>query len=139
MSMSLSLNSDINSSFAYAYLVPAELEQVKQAGLSYEVLKPNLNDWSASFGAALVPPGYYTFSQIKNIADSLATHFPSICKKVVFGVNQQMQELAALKISDNVMTDEAEPEIMLDGGIHGDEVGGSQNMIQLARDLCRIS
>jgi len=132
----LSLNSDINSSFAYAYLVPAELERIKEAGLSYEVLKPNLNDWSASFGAALVPPGYYTFSQIKNIADSLATHFPSICKKVVFGFNQQMQELAALKISDNAMTDEAEPEIMLDGGIHGDEVGGSQNMIQLARDLC---
>jgi hypothetical protein len=132
----LRLNSDISPTFALAYVIPSELKQVQQAGFDYKVTKPNLNEWSASFGAALVPPGYYTFSKIKSIADSLATNFPSICKKVVFGYNAQLQELAALKISDNVDVDENEPEIMFDGGIHGDEVGGPQNVIQFARDLC---
>ena len=129
-------NGDIYLSYAMGYLIPSELEKIKSMGFRYEILKPDLNAWSASFGDALVPPGYYTFSQIRNIADSLATHFPSICKKVIFGYNAQMQELAALKISDNAMLDEAEPEVMLDGGIHGDEVGASQNIIQFARDLC---
>lgn len=133
---SLKINCDIDGNTALAYLVPSELEALKNAGFSYVITKPDLNAWSASFGPALVPPGYYSWQQIKIIADSLATHFPSICKKIVYGYNAQMQELAALKISDNVNVDENEPEIMFDGGIHGDEVGGSQNVIQFARDLC---
>jgi PKD repeat protein len=36
-----------------------------------------------------------------------------------------------------VTTDEFEPKVMFDGGIHGDEIGGSQNMIMFARDLCK--
>jgi len=132
----LNFNSDIYRSSALAYIIPSEFEVLKKAGFEYEMLKPDLNAWSAGFRDALVPPGYYTFSQIKTIADSLATHFPSICRKEVFGFNVQMQELAALKISDNVAIDENEPEILFDGGIHGDEVGASQNVIQFARDLC---
>jgi len=132
----LDLNADISRTYAWAYVTPAELERVRKEGFEFSITKPDLNAWSASFGDALVPPGYYTFTEIKNIADSLATRFPSICRKVVYGFNQQMQELAALKISDNVMLDEAEPEILFDGGIHGDEVGASQNVIQFARDLC---
>ncbi|MBK7213819.1 MAG: hypothetical protein IPH88_11100 [Bacteroidales bacterium] len=132
----LHINCDLNGNTALAYVTPSELEALKNAGLTYEITKADLNSWSKSFGAALVPVGYYTFGQIKNIADSLATNFPTICKKVVFGYNAQFQELAALKISDNADSDEAEPEIMFDGGIHGDEVGGSQNVIQFARDLC---
>lgn len=133
----LHLNTDIYTTYAYAYVVPSELEVIKKSGLDYDILKPDLNAWSASFGDALVPSAYYTFSQIKDIADSLASAFPSICKKVVFGQTATSLELAALKISDNVNVDENEPEILFDGGIHGDEIGGSQNMIMFARDLCR--
>ncbi|MBK7173921.1 MAG: carboxypeptidase regulatory-like domain-containing protein [Bacteroidales bacterium] len=133
---SLNFNGDIYQTYALGYLIPSEWELLKKEGFATEVLKPDLNSWSASFGDALVPSGYYTYNQIRNIADSLVTHYPGICKKVIYGYNSLMQELAALKISDNVLTDENEAEILLDGGIHGDEVGGSQNMIQLARDLC---
>ena len=133
----LHLNTDIYSTYAYAYVVPSELELINRSGLDYDILKPDLNAWSASFGNALVPAAYYTFNQIKDIADSLAAAFPTICRKVVFGQTATSLELAALKISDNVNTDEDEPEILLDGGIHGDEIGGSQNMIMFARDLCR--
>ncbi|HNX44427.1 MAG TPA: M14 family zinc carboxypeptidase [Bacteroidales bacterium] len=131
------LDADIYADYAYAYVVPDELALIKNAGFEYEILKPDLNAWSASFGEALVPPGYYTFAQIKDIADSLATAYPAICKKVVFGQTATGLELAALKISDSVEADENEPEILFDGGIHGDEVGGSQNMIYFARDLCK--
>jgi len=127
---------DIYGEFAIMYLISAELEMIKKAGFGCSIVIPDLNAWSAGFGEALVPPGYYTVSQLKNIADSLATNFPEICRKVIFGMTPQMKELAALKISDNVDVDENEAEIMFDGGIHGNEVGGSQNMILFARDLC---
>lgn len=133
---SMHLNGDIFTSHAWLYVTPNELEQIKIAGFEYEVKIADLNAWSAGFGPALVPPGYYTFNQIKTIADSLATNFPTICRKVIFGYTPQFKELAALKISDNVNVDENEAEIMFDGGIHGNEVGASQNIIKFARDLC---
>ncbi len=133
---SMGFDGDIYADYAWLYLIPDELEKLKQTGISYSINVPDLNARSASYGAALVPPGYYTFNQIKNIADSLVANFPDICKKVVYGYTPQLKELAALKISDNVNVDENEAEIMFDGGIHGDEVGGSQNMIYFARDLC---
>ena len=64
------------------------------------------------------------------------TAFPSICKKFIFGTSVYSRQLAALKISDNADVDEPEPEILFDGGIHGDEVGGAENLIRYARDLC---
>jgi len=132
----LDFKGDIYNSHAWLYLTPYELEELKQTDVSYSINIPDLNKWSASFGPMLVPPGYYSFNQIKNIADSLTTHFPDICKKVIYGYTPQMKELAALKISDNVNVDENEAEILFDGGIHGNEVGASQNVIQFARDLC---
>jgi hypothetical protein len=132
----LGLKGDIYTDHAWLYLTPDELEILKKTGIPYKINIPDLNAWSAGFGPALVPPGYYSFDKIKSIADSLATNFPDICKKVVYGFTPQMKELAALKISDNVNLDENEAEILFDGGIHGNEVGGSQNMIQFARDLC---
>lgn len=133
---SLGFNGDIYNNHAWLYLTPDELEKLKQTDIPYTINIPDLNAWSAGFGPALVPPGYYTFNQMKNIADSLVTNFPDICKKVVYGYTPQLKELAALKISDNVNVDENEAEILFDGGIHGNEVGGSQNMIYFARDLC---
>jgi len=132
----LNFHGEIYRNHACLYLTPDELKTLKQTGIEYTISIPDLNKWSASFGSALVPPGYYTFNQIKNIADSLATNFPDICRKVVFGYTPQLKELAALKISDNVNVDENEAEILFDGGIHGNEVGGSQNVIQFARELC---
>ena len=120
-----------------AYLVPAEFDLLKKTGLSYQVSIPDLNKHYEHFwDNALVPPGYYTYEQIIAIADSLALNFPSICKKEIWGTSLGGRQLAALKISDNVNANETEPEIMFDGGIHGDEVGGPQNVIMFARDLC---
>ncbi len=119
------------------YLTPSELAKLEASGLKYKVAIPDLNEHYRNFwNEKLVPSGYYTYQQIVDIADSLATNFPYICKKVMYGTSIGGRQLAALKISDNVDNDENEPEIMFDGGIHGDEVGGPQNLIMFARDLC---
>jgi PKD repeat protein len=120
-----------------AYVVQSGLEKIIAAGLTYTITITDLNEHYRGFWNQQVPVGYYTYDQIVSIADSLATAYPSICQKVMYGTSVQGRELAALKISKNVNLDEFEPKILFDGGIHGDEVGGSQNMIMFARDLCK--
>ena len=121
---------------AIAYLIPDELARLDSSGYRYRILIPDMNTHYSGYWDAPVPPGYYTYEQIIAIADSLAASFPSICKKVIWGTSLGGRELAALKISDNADIDEPEAEILFDGGIHGDEVGGSENLIRYARELC---
>jgi hypothetical protein len=45
------------------------------------------------------------------------------------------RELWAMKISDNVGTDEAEPEVLFDGGHHADEHMGVEMVIRIMRWL----
>jgi len=121
-----------------ACVTPTELDSIRNQGLNYQVTIADLNaTYHHYWDNPMVPTGYYSYEQIIAIADSLAANFPAICKKVMWGTSVGGRQLAALKISDNVDTDEAQPEVLLDGGIHGDEVGGSQYMIMYARDLCK--
>ena len=117
-----------------AYVTSEELKQIEELGISYKVEIEDLNSYNKDFW--LLPEAYHTYQQIIDLADSLSSAFPAICKKIIFGYSMQNRQCAALKISDNVDVDEAEPEVMFDGGIHGDEIGGPENIIRFARDLC---
>jgi|GEM_PF-665096 len=131
---SLHLNCDLGQGYARAYVIPSELELIKASGLTYEVLIDDLNKHYQDFW--LTEDAYHTYDQIIALEDSLVTAFPSICQKTLIGTSLQGRQLAVLKISDNVSADENEAEIMFDGGIHGDEIGGPENLIRFARDLC---
>ncbi|RLD50361.1 MAG: hypothetical protein DRJ05_19710, partial [Bacteroidetes bacterium] len=117
------------------WLVPKELELLEAAGLTCEIEIENLNNHYKNFWQT--DEAYHSYQEIIDLADSLETNFPGICKRYVFGTDATGQyELTALKISDNVLTDEPEAEVLFDGGIHGDEIGGAENVIRFARDLC---
>jgi hypothetical protein len=116
------------------YVTPDELLQIENLGIPYTVEIEDLKNHYKDFW--LMPDQYHTYQQIINLADSLAGAFPSICQKIIFGYSIQNRQCAALKISDNVNIDEPEPEVFFDGGIHGDEIGGPENLIRFARDLC---
>lgn len=130
----LKFNGDIYPGYAVLYVVPEELDRIAAAGLDYEITIKDLNEHFAGFW--LSEDAYHSYAEIIALADSLATHFPWICEKHLYGTSIQGRQLAALKISDNVSVDENEPEIMFDGGIHGDEIGCSENVIRFARELC---
>ncbi len=136
----LHLNGDVYpNGEALLYVIPSELEMIKSTGLRYKIEREDLNEFSRNFWQSMDPTreAYHTYTEIVALADSLATTFPSICEKHIFGTSVQGRELGALKISDNVSLDENEAEVMFDGGIHGDEIGCSENCIRFARDLCR--
>lgn len=130
------LNADECDGFLRCYLTPGELSRIESRGIATQTEIADLNLWAGAFGPRGVPSGYYTVSELNEIADSLALHFPGICTLHELGTGSGFYPLRALKISDNSSVDENEAEIMFDGGIHGDEVGGPENMIRFARDLC---
>jgi hypothetical protein len=79
---------------------------------------------------------WYQLPDIMELIDSLDTHFPSICKRVDLGTSVEGRLIVALKISDIVGTDENEPEILLDGCIHGSEKASAYTLCNFARELC---
>ncbi|MDT8393395.1 MAG: M14 family zinc carboxypeptidase [Bacteroidales bacterium] len=130
----LSLNGDYGPDHAILYVIPKEAAMLDDAGIRYEILKNDLNAFYEDFWNNRA--AYHSYQEIVDLADSLATEFPDICLKVMYGESMGGRELAALKISDNAIADENEAEVFFDGGIHGDEIGGPENCIRFARDLC---
>ncbi len=132
---SLHLNGDIYpAGYALFYVIPSELDKIRELGLDFQITKADLNDYYKDFWKNR--DAYHSADEIYQIMNSLALGYPAICSKHLFGTSVEGRELAALKISDNVNIDEAEPELMFDGGIHGDEIGGAENLIRFARQLC---
>lgn len=134
---SLNLNGDIYTASGYAilYLIPEELEKVRSAGFTFEILKPDLNSYSRDFWQNN-RDAYHSYDEIIQLMNSLSFGHPDICRKYDLGFSVEGRLLSALKISDNVAVDEDEPEVMFDGGIHGDEIGGPENLIRFAQFLC---
>lgn len=120
--------------FIRCYVTPDEVRYLQNNGLQTVTEIEDLNAYSASFGVRGVPAGYYTVQELNEIADSLALNFPGICTKLLLGSSSFSHDMWALKVSDNSSIDENEPELLFDGGIHGDEIGGPENMIRFARE-----
>lgn len=129
----LQINGDFYKDHAVVYVLPEELQQLEAAGIDYEIRKADLNQYYQGFWDS--EEEYYSYADIIYVADSLAENFPTICKKYTFGTSMGGRQLVALKISDNVEEDEAEPEVMFDGGIHGDELMGPELCIRFSRDI----
>lgn len=129
------ITADYYQDHALAYVTPEELTRLKNKGISYKITIPDLNEHFRNFWI-YNRDAYHSYQEIVDIADSLATNFPGICSKTLYGVSVEGRELGALKISDNVSVDEPEAEVFFDAGIHGDEIGGPENAIRFARMLC---
>ena len=65
--------------------------------------------------------GYHTYAEIAALTKSVADAHPDIAQRFSIGKSYQGRELWAMKISDNVVTDENEPEVLFDGVHHARE------------------
>ena len=65
--------------------------------------------------------GYHTYAEMVADLDSVVAAHPSIVRKFSIGQSYQGRQLWAAKISDNVATDENEPEVMFDSLTHARE------------------
>jgi PKD repeat protein/succinylglutamate desuccinylase len=121
----------------YVYATLAELQKIISAGLTYAIEIPDLAKYTSDLKQSGALLGFFNYSTIVALADSLAENFPTICRKYLLGTTPEGRQLGILKISDNVDLNEDEPEVMFEGGIHGDELMGPEIVIRYARDLCK--
>lgn len=87
-----------------------------QIGASYVNLSTNKQDLT----------GYPTYEEITAELKGLAAKYPQIMKLSSIGKSVEGRELWVIKISDNVETDEVEPEFKYISSMHGDEITGRE-------------
>lgn len=70
------------------------------------------------------PPGYaahHTYAEARATLRDLAATHPAIVQLSNIGRSHEGRKLFVVKISDNARREEPEPEVYIDGGIHGHE------------------
>jgi carboxypeptidase T len=65
--------------------------------------------------------GYHTYAEMSQTLDDTVAAHPQIAHKVSIGQSYQGRQIWALKISDNVNTDEDEPEVLFTSQMHARE------------------
>ncbi len=79
---------------------------------------------SAAPARAAEPAGYehfHTYAEMETLIDAAVADHPQIAHKLSIGQSYEGREIWAVKISDNVATDENEPEVFFNGLTHGRE------------------
>jgi hypothetical protein len=113
----------------------SELESLERAG--YQALRvPDVNRrvqeeiekrWleQAARGGEILRRGergvYHTYAQLGQILQDAAADHPEICALDVAGQSVQGRNLYRVRITDNVQTEEAEPEVRISANMHGGE------------------
>ncbi len=78
---------------------------------------------------------YHTYQEMTDNLEAVANDNPDICRLVTAGQSVQGRELWVMEISDNVLEEEDEPEFFYISTMHGDEVVGMENCIEMIHYL----
>jgi len=79
---------------------------------------------------------YHTFAETHAALEAAAASYPSIAELVTLGTtDEEGLPIYALKISDNVSTDEDEPVVLYDGLHHAEEVMGLETCLWMIDEL----
>lgn len=80
--------------------------------------------------------GYYTLAEMNAKITALATAYPNLVTVSSIGNSYNGRPLTLVKISDNAVTDESEPEMLYTGLHHAREPLGMMNLIFFMQYLC---
>ncbi|WP_406332578.1 M14 family metallopeptidase [Streptomyces sp. NBC_00203] len=78
---------------------------------------------------------YHNYAEMNTEIDQRLAAYPSIMSKKVIGKSYQGRDIVAIKVSDNVATDEAEPEVLLTFHQHAREHMTVEMALYLLREL----
>jgi murein tripeptide amidase MpaA len=88
--------------------------------------------------AAAFPPAdaaYHDYSEMAAEVQSTAAAYPAIVSRFSLGLSHQGREIWAAKVSDNVGTDEAEPEVLFTANQHAREHLTVEMALYILREL----
>ncbi|MFI6319474.1 M14 family zinc carboxypeptidase [Nonomuraea sp. NPDC050556] len=101
----------------------AEVQAIKKLGYQVTELPRPLSP-SGGVTAFDFPPsdsGYHNYAEMNADLNALAAAKPALVQKFVYGKSYENRDLVGIKISDNVGTDESEPEILFTAHQHARE------------------
>lgn len=112
-----------------SYGLPFEVNETENEFIPIVNSAEDTQAWDSDWNA------YPTYTQYVDKMNYFATTYPNLCTLESIGVSNNGREILMLKISDNVSSNEAEPEFMYSSSMHGDELAGYPLMIRLAEYL----
>ncbi|WP_018653791.1 M14 family metallopeptidase [Actinomadura flavalba] len=109
--------------------IPSEIAAIRKLGHTVTVLaapKPS---------ATAAATSYHTFAEMQASLNATVAAYPQIARKVVIGQSYQGRDIVGVKISDNVATDENEPEALYIANIHARERLTAETALDLIATL----
>lgn len=105
---------EIGADYVVADATTTEIRKIRARGYSASELASTLDFPSAD-------SGYHNYTEMSNEITSVVAAHPTIASKFSIGKSYENRDIWAVKISDNVATDEAEPEVLFVGLHHARE------------------
>jgi carboxypeptidase T len=105
---------DIEHSVATITATPAEVRALRRAGFTVQPVL-SVQDFPPADAA------YHNYAEMVTEVDQIVARYPAIASRRVLGRTYENRDIVAVKISDNVGTDEAEPEVLYDANHHARE------------------
>ncbi|SCL24229.1 Murein tripeptide amidase MpaA [Micromonospora nigra] len=103
----------------------AEAAAISRLGFRLEAVAALPTDrGQAEAGTLAFPPAdsnYHDYAELTAVVNKVVADHPTIARKISIGTSYQGRDLMAVKISDNVASDENEPEILFNSQQHARE------------------
>jgi PKD repeat protein len=132
---------NVEGKMVYAYANEQEFKDFEATGIPFKLLphpnegfNPVMKDFDELKNSDAWD-AYPTYSAYVAMMYQFEASYPAICDVFSIGQSIQGRELLVAKISDNVGTDEAEPEFFYTSSMHGDEITGYVLMLRLIDSL----
>ncbi len=125
---------------AVVVISPQTVEWFVQQKFNYKIIEnpdPKSIITASDVGEAMQWDTYPSYTQYDSIMRSFQASYPALCDLDTIGTSINGKLVLVLKISDNVKTDEDEPEVFYTSTMHGDETGGFILMMRLAEYLLK--
>ncbi len=104
---------------------PDEVAQIKKLGYEVRQAPPTTHEHSHDgAGTDDFPPAdsaYHNYAEMNSVINSVVAAYPNLARRTTYGTSHEGRALVAVKISDNVATDEAEPEVLFTHHQHARE------------------
>ena len=130
----------VKDKIVYISLSPLTLEWFISQKYDYRIIE-NVSTKSIISAANVTQASqwesYPTYTQYDSIMLSFANLYPSICRFDTIGTSVNGKLILALKISNNVRTEEDQTKVFYTSTMHGDETGGFVLMLHLADYLLK--
>ncbi len=106
----------------YVHATQTEARQIRALGFTVDLLPPESS--AQDVGIMDFPSAdsnYHNFAEMVTEINNVAAAYPNLVRVSTIGQSYQGRAIYAIKISDNVATDENEPELLLNAHIHARE------------------